>query len=66
MGPVLGRLGLGCMGGGMNYLSVCSGIEAATQAFHPIGWQPVAFTTTDPDSLTYLGRAVLAELDAAK
>lgn len=50
----------------MNYLSVCSGIEAATQAFHPIGWQPVAFTTTDPDSLTYLGRAVLAELDAAK
>ncbi len=28
----------------MNYLSVCSGIEAATQAFHPLGWQPLAFS----------------------
>ena len=27
----------------MRYLSVCSGIEAATVAWHPLGWQPVAF-----------------------
>ena len=28
----------------MNYLSVCSGIEAATVAWHPLGWKPVAFS----------------------
>jgi len=28
----------------MNYLSICSGIEAATQAWHPLGWSPVAFS----------------------
>jgi DNA (cytosine-5)-methyltransferase 1 len=28
----------------MKYLSVCSGIEAATQAWHPMGWQPFAFS----------------------
>lgn len=27
----------------MNYLSVCSGIEAATVAWHPLGWKPFAF-----------------------
>ena len=27
----------------MKYLSVCSGIEAATVALHPLGWEPVAF-----------------------
>jgi DNA (cytosine-5)-methyltransferase 1 len=27
----------------MKYLSVCSGIEAATQAWHHLGWEPVAF-----------------------
>lgn len=27
----------------MNYISVCSGIEAATVAWHPLGWTPVAF-----------------------
>jgi DNA (cytosine-5)-methyltransferase 1 len=27
----------------MRYLSVCSGIEAATVAWHPLGWSPVAF-----------------------
>jgi len=26
------------------YLSVCSGIEAATCAWHPLGWQPWAFS----------------------
>ena len=28
----------------MRYLSVCSGIEAATQAWHPLGWVPLAFS----------------------
>ena len=28
----------------MNYLSVCSGIEAATVAWHHMGWNPVAFS----------------------
>jgi len=28
----------------MKYLSVCSGIEAATCAWHHMGWQPVAFS----------------------
>jgi DNA (cytosine-5)-methyltransferase 1 len=27
----------------LRYLSVCSGIEAATVAWHPLGWQPAAF-----------------------
>lgn len=27
----------------MNYISLCSGIEAATVAFHPLGWAPLAF-----------------------
>lgn len=27
----------------MRYLSVCSGIEAATVAWHPLGWKPTAF-----------------------
>lgn len=28
----------------MKYLSVCSGIEAATTAWHPMGWKPIAFS----------------------
>jgi DNA (cytosine-5)-methyltransferase 1 len=28
----------------MKYLSVCSGIEAASVAWHPLGWQPWAFS----------------------
>ena len=28
----------------MKYLSVCSGIEAATVAWHHMGWEPVAFS----------------------
>lgn len=31
----------------MKYMSVCSGIEAATAAWHPLGWQPVAFSEVD-------------------
>jgi len=28
----------------VRYLSVCSGIEAATVAWHPLGWEPAAFS----------------------
>lgn len=28
----------------MQYISVCSGIEAATCAWHPLGWEPFAFS----------------------
>lgn len=28
----------------MNYLSVCSGVEAATVAWHSLGWKPVGFS----------------------
>ena len=31
----------------MRYLSVCSGIEAATVAWHSLGWTPVAFAEVD-------------------
>jgi DNA (cytosine-5)-methyltransferase 1 len=32
----------------MKYLSVCSGIEAASVAWHSMGWEPVAFSEIDP------------------
>lgn len=32
----------------MRYLSVCSGIEAASVAWHPLGWTPVAFSEIEP------------------
>lgn len=32
----------------MRYLSLCSGIEAATVAWHPLGWEPVAFAEIEP------------------
>lgn len=28
----------------MTYGSVCSGIEAATVAWHPLGWKPAFFS----------------------
>lgn len=37
------------------YLSVCSGIEAATVAWEPLGWKPAAFSEIEP-----FPRAVLA------
>jgi DNA (cytosine-5)-methyltransferase 1 len=40
----------------MQYLSVCSGIEAATQAWHSLGWRPVAFSEIES-----FPSAVLAE-----
>ena len=33
----------------LSYLSVCSGIEAATVAWHPLGWKPWAFSQFDPE-----------------
>lgn len=32
----------------MKYLSVCSGIEAATVAWHSLGWTPLAFSEIEP------------------
>jgi DNA (cytosine-5)-methyltransferase 1 len=32
----------------VRYLSICSGIEAATLAWHPLGWRPQAFAEIDP------------------
>jgi DNA (cytosine-5)-methyltransferase 1 len=32
----------------MRYLSVCSGIEAATVAWHELGWTPAAFSEIEP------------------
>ena len=32
----------------MKYLSVCSGIEAASVAWHRLGWQPVGFSEIEP------------------
>lgn len=32
----------------MRYLSVCSGIEAASVAWAPLGWNPVAFSEIEP------------------
>lgn len=32
----------------MNYLSVCSGIEAASVAWKPLGWKPIAFSEIEP------------------
>lgn len=32
----------------MRYGSVCSGIEAATMAWHPLGWTPAFFSEIDP------------------
>ena len=32
----------------MRYLSVCSGIEAASASWQPLGWTPVAFSEIEP------------------
>ena len=41
--------------GSMKYLSVCAGIEAASVAWHPLGWRPLAFSEIEA-----FPRAVLA------
>ncbi len=33
----------------LRYLSLFSGIEACTVAWHPLGWEPVAFAQFDPE-----------------
>jgi DNA (cytosine-5)-methyltransferase 1 len=40
----------------MKYISICSGIEAATTAWHGLGWEPLAFSEIDA-----FPSAVLAE-----
>lgn len=42
----------------MRYLSVCSGIEAATVAWHPLGWTPVAFAEIDPFASAVLAHRI--------
>lgn len=32
----------------LRYLSVCSGMEAASVAWHPLGWKPVGFSEIEP------------------
>ena len=32
----------------MRYLSVCSGIEAASVAWHHLGWTPIGFSEIEP------------------
>jgi len=32
----------------MTYLSVCSGIEAASVAWEPLGWQAIGFSEIEP------------------
>ena len=32
----------------MKYISVCSGIEAATVAWHPLGWEALAYSEIEP------------------
>lgn len=38
----------------MRYGSVCSGIEAATAAWHPLGWTPVFFSEIDKAASRFL------------
>lgn len=38
----------------MKYVSIFSGIEAATVAWHPLGWEPLAFSEIDPFPSTVL------------
>ncbi|HSG19961.1 MAG TPA: hypothetical protein VLA31_04255, partial [Burkholderiaceae bacterium] len=32
----------------LKYVSVCSGMEAASVAWHPLGWEPVGFSEIEP------------------
>lgn len=38
----------------VKYVSIFSGIEAATVAWHPLGWEPLAFSKIDPFPSTVL------------
>ena len=39
----------------VKYISICSGIEAATVAWHGMGWQPLAFSEIEPFPSAVLG-----------
>ena len=41
----------------MRYLSVCSGIEAATVAWHDLGWQPIGFSEIEKFPSAVLSRS---------
>ena len=53
--------GHGFGGVGVMYLSVASGIEAVSVAWHPLGWEPVLFSDIDP-----FPRAVLRHRQQAR
>lgn len=40
----------------MRFLSVCSGIEAASVAWNPLGWKAVAFSEFEPLPCAVLAR----------
>jgi DNA (cytosine-5)-methyltransferase 1 len=40
----------------LRYLSVCSGIEAASVAWHELGWHPIAFSEIDPFASSVLAQ----------
>lgn len=44
----------------MRYLSVCSGIEAASVAAEPLGWTPAAFAEVDKAPSQILAALVAA------
>ena len=40
----------------MKYLSVCSGIEAATVAWHDMGWNPIGFSEIEKFNSKFIER----------
>lgn len=40
----------------MNFISVCSGIEAASVAWRPLGWRAIAFSEIDPYACSLLAQ----------
>lgn len=43
------------------YLSICSGIEAASVAWTPLGWSPVAFAEIEKFPSADLARQLLTQ-----
>jgi DNA (cytosine-5)-methyltransferase 1 len=46
--PTIGAMSCALAAEGLVYGSVCSGIEAATAAWHPLGWRPAFFAEIEP------------------
>ena len=46
--PAIGAMSCALAAEGLVYGSVCSGIEAATVAWHPLGWRPAFFAEIEP------------------